>query len=92
MTVSRTGTTGYIGGDGLFVLYQAHPDWEFSALVRNKEKATQLVNQFPKVRIVYGDLDSADILEEEAAKADIVYRQYIISYNEICPLEKLQAD
>jgi len=71
--VFLTGTTGYIGGDGLYVLYQAHPDWEFSALVRTKEKATQLVNQFPKVRIVYGDLDSADILEEEAIKADIVY-------------------
>jgi N-acetyl-gamma-glutamylphosphate reductase len=89
LTVSRTGTTGYIGGDGLYVLYQAHPDWEFSALVRTKEKATQLVSKFPKVRIVYGDLDSADILEEEAMKADIVYRQYTISRNEICSLERL---
>jgi len=71
--VFLTGTTGYIGGDGLYVLYQAHPDWEYSALVRTKEKATQLVSKFPKVRIVYGDLDSADILEEEAKKADIVY-------------------
>ncbi|KAL1962583.1 hypothetical protein VTN77DRAFT_9376 [Rasamsonia byssochlamydoides] len=71
--VFLTGTTGYIGGDSLYTLYNAHPDWEYAALVRNKEKATQLNSVFPKVRIVYGDLDSADILEEEAKKADIIY-------------------
>lgn len=53
---------------------QAHPDWELSALVRSKEKAEQLTSKFPKVRVVLGDLDSADILEEEVKKADIVYR------------------
>lgn len=29
---------------------------------------------YPKVRLVYGTLDSTDLLEEEAAKADIIYR------------------
>jgi uncharacterized protein YbjT (DUF2867 family) len=42
--------------------------------VRSKEKAEQLKAQFPNVRIVLGDLDSADILEKEAKDADIVYR------------------
>jgi uncharacterized protein YbjT (DUF2867 family) len=56
------------------VLYNKHPDWSFTALVRSKEKAEELTAQFPKVHIVHGDLDSADLLEEEAKKADIVYR------------------
>jgi hypothetical protein len=29
---------------------------------------------FPKIRLVYGTLDDASILEEEAARADIVLR------------------
>ncbi|KAL2010369.1 hypothetical protein VTN00DRAFT_6176 [Thermoascus crustaceus] len=71
--VFLTGTTGYIGGDSLYTISQAHPDWELSALVRSKEKAEQLTSKYPKVRVVLGDLDSADIIEEEVKKADIVY-------------------
>jgi 1-deoxy-D-xylulose 5-phosphate reductoisomerase len=69
-----TGTTGYIGGDSLYLISQTHPDWELTALVRNNEKATQLTSKFPQVRVAYGDLDNAQVLEEESAKADIIYR------------------
>ncbi|KAJ5752094.1 hypothetical protein N7520_009011 [Penicillium odoratum] len=68
-----TGTTGYIGGDGLYAISNAHPDWELSALVRSKEKAAVLSSKYPKIRVVHGDLDSSDIIEEEVKKADILF-------------------
>lgn len=71
----RTGTTGYIGGDALYRINEAHPDWEITCLVRNSEKGSKVAAQYPKVKLVYGDLDSADVIEEEAKKADIVYRE-----------------
>lgn len=68
--------TGYIGGDGLYAIANAHPDWELSALVRNKDKAAQLTSKYPNIRVVRGDLDSANIIEEEVKDADIVFREY----------------
>ncbi|KAJ6110022.1 hypothetical protein N7486_002257 [Penicillium sp. IBT 16267x] len=68
-----TGTTGYIGGDGLYAIANAHPDWELSALVRSKDKAAVLTSKYPKIRVVHGDLDSSHIIEEEVKKADIVF-------------------
>ncbi|KAI8309256.1 hypothetical protein K4K61_001949 [Colletotrichum sp. SAR11_59] len=64
--------TGYIGGDFLYAAYHAHPEWSFSALVRNQEKAAILRDAFPNIRPVLGDLDSTDVLREEASAADIV--------------------
>lgn len=73
--VNRTGTTGYIGGDALYVLMQAHPDSDVTCLVRSSEKGAAIASKYPKIKLVYGDLDSATILEEEAKKADIVLRE-----------------
>ena len=70
-----TGTTGYIGGDALKVFTDAHPDWEITCLVRNSSKGAKVAAQYPKVRLVYGDLDATDLITEEANKADIVYRK-----------------
>ena len=71
--VFLTGVTGYIGGDFLYLLSQKHPDWEATALVRNPDKGAKVAVEYPKVKLVYGDLASADLIEEEASKADIVY-------------------
>ncbi|KAJ5462922.1 hypothetical protein N7475_007866 [Penicillium sp. IBT 31633x] len=71
--VFLTGATGYIGGDGLFAIASAHPDWEFSALVRSEEKAKQVTSKFPQIRTVIGDLDSSKLIEEEVKNADIVF-------------------
>lgn len=71
-----TGATGYIGGDALYALNQAHPDWEYSALIRTQEKADQVKSKFPNLRPVIGGLDDFDIIKEEAAQADIVLREY----------------
>lgn len=69
----RTGASDYVGGDALYVIYNKHPEWQYTALVRTEEKAKQLTAKFPNISIVYGSLDSADLLEEEAKKADIIY-------------------
>lgn len=60
----RTGTTGYIGGDAFYVLYNKHPDWSHTALVRSEEKAKKLKDKFPNVSVVFGTLDSLDLLED----------------------------
>lgn len=64
----------------LHVLQTAHPEYEFTVLLRNKEKADQIVNAYPKVRVVLGDLDSSALLEEEARKADIVVRKFVFFF------------
>ncbi|KAF2092990.1 NAD(P)-binding protein [Rhizodiscina lignyota] len=67
-----TGATGYIGGDALYVLYKAHPNYEYSVLIRTQDKADAVKKAYPSVRVVLGDLDNSAILEEEASRADIV--------------------
>lgn len=68
-----TGTTGYIGGDFLYLVSMKHPDWEITCLVRNSDKGAKVAAVYPKARLVYGDLEAVDLIEEEAANADIVY-------------------
>jgi len=67
-----TGATGYIGGDILYAIADAYPDLEITALVRNSEKGAKVAARYAKVRLVYGDLDSADLLTKEASHADVV--------------------
>ncbi|KAJ5108870.1 hypothetical protein N7456_005545 [Penicillium angulare] len=69
-----TGATGYVGGDFLYLVARTHPEWNVSALVRDVEKAAKLAKEYPEVRIVNGDLDSADIIENEVKNADIVFQ------------------
>ncbi|KAL4966756.1 putative nucleoside-diphosphate-sugar epimerase [Aspergillus stella-maris] len=73
LKVFLTGATGYIGGDVFYNVAQAHPDWEIAVLVRNKEKGEKLASDYPKARVVQGDLDSSSVIEEETKKADIVF-------------------
>ena len=68
----RTGATGYIGGDALYAIVHAHPEYEITCLVRNSDKGAQVAKEYSKIRLVYGDLDSFDLIAEEAAKADII--------------------
>lgn len=73
---SSTGVTGYIAGDAFYELYSKHPDYEYAALVRTQEKADIVKKVFPNVRIVLGGNDDSEILKEEAAKADVVLREF----------------
>jgi uncharacterized protein YbjT (DUF2867 family) len=69
---NSTGASGYIGGDILHVLASAHPEYECSVLVRDSTKAAAVSKAYPDVRTVLGDLDSASLIEDEAAQADVV--------------------
>ncbi|KAK4116261.1 hypothetical protein N656DRAFT_794586 [Canariomyces notabilis] len=74
-----TGVTGYIGGDAFHALYEANPDFDYTLVVRNKEREELVRRKYPNtdIKIVYPGAASpamslADVLEEEARKADIV--------------------
>jgi nucleoside-diphosphate-sugar epimerase len=73
-----TGATGYIGGDTLYELYNKHPEYSYTALVRTAEKGKSVTDKFPKVKTVQGDNDSSDLLKKEASKADIVIREFLL--------------
>lgn len=70
-----TGATGYIGGDALYTIVKAHPEYEIVALVRNSEKGAIVAAEYSSVKLVYGDLDSIELIEEQAREADIVCRK-----------------
>ncbi|KAK4546501.1 hypothetical protein LTR36_001718 [Oleoguttula mirabilis] len=70
--IFATGATGYIGGDALYTIVNAHPEYDITCLVRNSDKGALVATYYPKIKLVYGDLDSTELLEEEAKKADIV--------------------
>jgi N-acetyl-gamma-glutamylphosphate reductase len=72
----RTGATGYIGGDALYAIATAHPDFHITCLARDEEKGRQITKAFPDVKIIIGDLDSSAILEKESAAADIVCSKF----------------
>lgn len=75
---NSTGVTGYIGGDILHALNQAHPDWEYSALIRSQDKAKQVQTKYPKINAIIGGLDDSDIIKDAASKADIVIREFYL--------------
>ncbi|KAK9778098.1 putative NAD(P)-binding domain-containing protein [Seiridium cardinale] len=70
--VFATGITGYVGGDAIFAIVTAHPEYTVSCLIRDKEREAAVSKKHPNIKLVYGDLDDAELLEAEASKADIV--------------------
>ncbi|TVY60806.1 Uncharacterized protein LSUE1_G008355 [Lachnellula suecica] len=67
-----TGVTGYIGGDAFYALQKAHPEYEYTALVRTSDKGALVAAAYPKTRLVYGTLEDSELVTKEAAAADIV--------------------
>jgi len=67
-----TGTTGYVGGDALYALHKAHPEYEYTALVRNSDSGAKIASVYPSVRLVYGTLDDSELITSESSKANIV--------------------
>ncbi|KAJ0287566.1 hypothetical protein Brms1b_002463 [Colletotrichum noveboracense] len=74
LKIFLTGVTGYIGGDAFHALYKQHPNYEYALLVRSEERAAPVKKAYPNanVRIVVGTLTDSDVIEKEAAAADIV--------------------
>ncbi|KAK0730337.1 hypothetical protein B0H67DRAFT_28589 [Lasiosphaeris hirsuta] len=72
-----TGATGYIGGDAFFALYNAHPEFEYTLVVRNEDRTKLVREKYPDtehVKLVYGSPSASyvEVLEKEAAKTDVV--------------------
>ncbi|TDZ40289.1 Uncharacterized protein C8035_v003640 [Colletotrichum spinosum] len=72
LKIFLTGVTGYVGGDAFYTLYEKHPEYDYSLLVRTEERAGVVRKAYPNVRIVIGSNSDSEILEEEAAAADVV--------------------
>lgn len=64
--------TGYVGGDIFYTLYNTHPDWDYTLLVRNPERGVPVAAKYPSAKLVYGDLSASDVLSAAAAEADVV--------------------
>jgi Trk K+ transport system NAD-binding subunit len=58
-------------------VHKAQPDWEISVLIRDRQKAKQIQEAYPDVKIVLGSLDDAEIIKNAASTADIVIRERI---------------
>lgn len=69
--------TGYIAGDAVFAINEAHPDIDFTFLIRTEDNAAIVRKAYPRSRVIIGELDHYDLLEEESARADVVLRQLI---------------
>ncbi|KAK5159270.1 hypothetical protein LTS14_002412 [Recurvomyces mirabilis] len=67
-----TGATGYIAGDAIHHIYEKHPEYEYTLLIRTREKADIVKKALPKVNIVIGDLENSSLLEQQASEADVV--------------------
>lgn len=67
---------GYLGGDIFYAVEKKFPDFEYTLLVRNEERAKPVKARYPNAKFVYGDLNDAAIIEKAAAEADIVIREY----------------
>jgi N-acetyl-gamma-glutamylphosphate reductase len=59
-------------------LYNKHPEYSYTALVRSQEKGELVKKAFPNVKLRIGELKDSKILEEEAAGADVVIRTFSI--------------
>jgi uncharacterized protein YbjT (DUF2867 family) len=76
-TIFITGISGYIGGQVLHDITEKHPQYQIRGLVRTKEQQKKIASKYPAVETVIGDLDSAEVLKAEAAKADVILRKYL---------------
>jgi len=67
---------GYVGGTAFDIIYEAHPDYDYTLYVRNEERAKPIAEKFTDVKFVYGDLDSVGVIEKAASEADVVVRMF----------------
>lgn len=63
-----------MGGEVLYSLYHSGAEHDIAVLNRHPESEKAILKAFPRVRVVQGDLDATDLLENEAGIADIVFR------------------
>lgn len=70
------GASGYLGGDTLYRLkHSPLSGTKIACLVRDTKKGDKILEEYPDVEIIKGDLDDADLIAQEAARADVVLRR-----------------
>jgi N-acetyl-gamma-glutamylphosphate reductase len=74
--VFMIGATGFIGAAVYDLIYAKHPEYDYTALVRTKEKAGELIAHYPLTRAIVGDLNDSQLIESEAEKANIVISKH----------------
>ncbi|KAL4819597.1 hypothetical protein BDW67DRAFT_173426 [Aspergillus spinulosporus] len=69
-----TGASGYVGGDLLYALLSAHPDWENSItlLLRNTSYATTLKSAYPKINLLFAGHEDKAAIAKAVAEHDLV--------------------
>ncbi|KAK2937243.1 NADP-binding domain [Fusarium oxysporum f. sp. vasinfectum] len=70
--VLLTGVTGFVGGTAFSKIHDAHPDYDYTLYIRSEDRAKIISEKYPKVKFVYGDLASTDVIEKAASEADVV--------------------
>lgn len=65
----------------MYALHEAHPDYEYTLLVRNEDRARPVQDKYPAAKIVYGSLADVDVIEKAAAEADVVIRIFFFSFS-----------
>lgn len=78
--LDSTGASGYIGGQVLHDTVRAFPDYKITILERHEEKAAKVKAAYPKVNVVIGGLDDGEVVEREAANADVVLSKNAVSF------------
>ena len=70
------GASGYIGAAVLDLLYAKHPEYHFIALLRSPATGKELLDRYPLLRPVIGDLENEEVIETESKNANIVISTY----------------
>lgn len=66
---------GYIGGTAHAYLAKSHPEYAFTLLVRDENKAKPIKDKYPGTKFIFGSLDNEALVSEAAANADVVVRK-----------------
>ncbi|RKL36705.1 hypothetical protein BFJ72_g8254 [Fusarium proliferatum] len=91
-SIFLTGASGYVGGQLLHELAQAHPEYTIATLVRDANAAETIAKAYPRARTVVGDLDDSALVEQEASQALVVLSYLIqISGASLLPVKDLSS-
>ncbi|KAH6960753.1 hypothetical protein DER45DRAFT_611684 [Fusarium avenaceum] len=84
-----TGVTGFVGGTTFSKIHDTHPDYDYTLYVRNEDRAKAIAEKYPNAKLVYGDLESTDVIEKAASEADVVVHTLSRTHNDMTTLGSL---
>jgi len=66
------GASGYIGAAVLDLVYAKHPEYHYTVLIRSTATRKELLDRYPLLQPVIGDLENAELIETESKNANVV--------------------